>query len=90
MPNPLYDNGARKGLTRVSLGGTTSSALHFTTAGGQVALGQGAHAGHFVGGGHFTSGQRGRGQGGHSPLGFWHLEQSIITGFCLGMDDLST
>jgi hypothetical protein len=64
--------------------------LHFTTAGGQVGLGHGAHAGHLVGGGHLTSGQRGLGHGGHSPFGFWHFEQSKITGFCLGIDDLRT
>jgi len=67
-----------------------SSVLHFTTVAGHVCLGQGAQLGHFVGGGHFTSGQRGRGHGGHSPFGFWHLEQSKMTGFCFGMDDLST
>ena len=32
-----------------------------------------------MGAGHLTSGQRGRGQGGHSPFGLLHLEQSSIT-----------
>jgi hypothetical protein len=69
---------------------TGSSALHLTTAGGHSALGQGAQAGHFVGGGHFTSGQRGLGQGGHSPFGLLHLEQSKITGLCFGILDFNT
>lgn len=79
--------GARNGLT---LSVTISSALHFTTAGGHSARGHGAHAGHFVGGGHFTSGQRARGHGGQSPFGLLHLEQSRMTGACFGMDDFST
>ena len=70
--------------------GVASSALHFTTAGGQVCRGHGAHGGHFVGSGHLTSGQRARGQGGHSPLGLLHFEQSKITGCCLGMEDFRT
>ena len=82
--------GPRNDLTSESPDGTTPSALHFTTAGGQDCLGQGAQAGHLVCGGHFTSGQRGRGHGGHSPFGFWHLEQSKITGFCFGTELLST
>ena len=69
---------------------TASSVLHFTVAGGQTVRGHGAHVGHFVATGHFTSGQRGRGQGGHSPLPLLHLEQSRRTGVCLGMDDLRT
>jgi len=89
-PKPLYESGARYGLTSVSFAGTTSSALHFTTAGGHTERGHGAQAGHLVGSGHLTSGQRARGHGGHSPFGFWHLEQSKITGFCFGTDDLST
>jgi hypothetical protein len=86
-PKPATLIGDKYGLTVSCI---TSSALHFTTAGGQVALGHGAHAGHFVGGGHFTSGHLALGQGGHSPLGLLHLEQSKITGCCLGTDDFST
>ena len=87
MPKVEKLRGARKGLT---VEGVASSALHFTTAGGQVWRGHGAHGGHLEGSGHFTSGQRARGQGGHSPFGLLHLLQSKITGICLGMDDLRT
>jgi hypothetical protein len=38
-----------------------------------------------VGGGHLTSGQRARGQGGHSPASLLHEELSMITGCCLGI-----
>jgi hypothetical protein len=48
---------------------TISSALHFTTAGGHLVRGHGAQVGHLVGSGHFISGQRARGHGGHSPFG---------------------
>ena len=43
-----------------------------------------------MGGGHLTSGQRGRGQGGHIPEGFVHLLQSRMTGWGLGIELLST
>ena len=89
-PNPEKLNGARNGLTFDCPGIDASSVLHFTTAGGQTCLGQGAQGAHLVGSGHLTSGHLARGQGGHSPLGLLHLEQSSITGCCLGMDDFST
>lgn len=69
-------NGAKKGLTLA----TGSSVLHLTTCEGHTALGQGAGGEHFTGSGHLTSGQRGLGQGGQSPLGLLHLLQSKITG----------
>ncbi len=62
-----------------------SSALHLTVVGGQTGRGQGAGGGQTVGAGHFTSGHRGRGQGGHSPAFFWQAELSIITGCCFGI-----
>jgi len=65
-------------------------AVHFILVGGHSERGQGAQGGHTVGSGHFTSGQRGRGHGGHSPEGLEHLEQSKMTGCCLGIDDLRT
>jgi len=67
-----------------------SSALHFTTGLGHFVLGQGAGRGQAVGSGHFTSGQRGLGQGGHSPLDLLHLLQSRMIGCCLGTEDFST
>lgn len=63
---------------------------HLTTGVGHVIRGQGAGGGHFVGSGHMTSGQRGRGQGGHSPLDFAHLLQSRITGWGVGTELFST
>ena len=48
-------------------------------------------AGQTVGGGHLTSGQRGRGQAGHSPhLAFISALVSIIIGCCLGIVLLRT
>ena len=75
-------SGARNGRT---VGCVVSSDLHFTTVGGQTALGHGAGVGHFVGGGHFTTGHLGRGHGGHSPESPLHLLLSIITGWGLGI-----
>jgi hypothetical protein len=56
--------------------------------------GQGAHiaagqAGHAFGSGHFTTGQRGRGHGGHSPIlqGFEHV---LIQGGHFGTEDFNT
>ena len=39
-----------------------------------------------MGGGHFTSGQRGRGHAGHSPQSFLQAELSMITGSGFGME----
>ena len=75
-PKPIVLRGAKNGRTFW----TASSVRHFTTGAGHVGRGHGAGGGHLVGSGHITSGQRGRGHGGHSPLGFWHLLQSSITG----------
>jgi hypothetical protein len=61
-----------------------------TAVGGHTLRGQGAHGAHLVGSGHLISGQRARGQGGHSPFGLEHLEQSRITGCCFGMLDFKT
>jgi hypothetical protein len=84
MPNPVMPSGAKKGLTGEE---SVSSALHFTVVCGHTARGQGAGVGHTAGGGHFTSGQRGRGQGGQSPhLDFTSALVSIIMGCCLGME----
>ena len=87
MPNPEKLRGAKYGRTDDS---TSLFALQEIVAGGHACRAHGAHVGHFVGGGHLTSGQRARGHGGHSPDGFWHFEQSRITGPCLGMDDFNT
>ncbi len=76
-PKPPILRGARNGRT---VGCVDSSDLHLTTVGGQTGLGQGAGGAHLVGGGHFTTGQRGRGQGGHSPDSVLHLLLSIMTG----------
>ena len=81
-PNDCILRGARKGRT---VGCVDSSDLHLTTVGGHTGLGQGAGGGHFVGAGHFTTGQRGRGHGGHSPDSVLHLLLSIITGWGFGI-----
>jgi hypothetical protein len=51
-------------------------ALQDTFGSGQRGGSTAAHGGHVVGGGQFTTGQRGRGQGGHSPIlhGLLHVE----------------
>jgi hypothetical protein len=77
-----------KGLTVLSEG--ANSDLHFTVCWGQTGRGQGAGAGHTVGAGHLTSGQRGRGQGGHSPASFLQALLSMITGCCLGIELFNT
>lgn len=87
LPKLSQFNGAKYGRTVLTAG---SSALHLTTVGGHSCLGHGAQPGHLVGAGHLTSGHLGRGHGGHSPLGFWHLLQSKITGCCLGIDERNT
>lgn len=87
-PNVLMLSGSKNGRTvPVSPPG---SALHLTVVVGHTGLGQGAGAGQAGAGGHVTVGQRGRGQGGHSPASFLHAELSIITGCCLGMLDFRT
>lgn len=47
------------------------------------------HAGHDLGSGHLTTGQRGRGQAGHSPI-LQGLEQVDMQGGHLGTDDFRT
>ena len=56
---------------------------------GQGAQDAAGHAGQALGSGHLTTGQRGRGQGGHSPIlhGLEHVE---IQGAHLGTEDLRT
>ena len=56
---------------------------------GQGAQDAAGHAGQALGSGHLTTGQRGRGHGGHSPIlhGLEHVE---IQGGHLGTEDLST
>jgi hypothetical protein len=56
---------------------------------GQGAQDAAGHAGQALGSGHLTTGQRGRGHGGHSPIlhGLEHVE---IQGAHLGTEDLST
>lgn len=85
-PNPVKDSGDRYGRTGVL---SVSSARHFTTVSGQEARAQGGQLGQTVGGGHFTSGHRGRGHGGQSPH-FLSLDRSTITGWSLGIDALRT
>ncbi len=82
MPNGPILKGAKKGRTVLI---DSSSALHLTFVGGQTGRGQGAGCGQTVCGGHFTSGQRGRGHGGHNPASFLQELLSIITGCCLGI-----
>ena len=75
--------GAKKGLTGED---SASSARHLTVVWGHTARGQGGGAGQTVGGGHFTSGQRGRGHAGHSPhFDFNSALVSMIIGCCLGI-----
>jgi hypothetical protein len=74
--------GAKNGRT---VDPVCSSDLHLTTVGGQTGRGQGAGGGHLVGAGHFTSGQRGLGQGGHSPASFIQELLSTMTGWGLGI-----
>lgn len=87
LPNSPKFRGAKKGRTGVD---GDSSALHFTTGCGQAERSQGGQAGHTVGGGHFTSGQRGRGQAGHSPQSFPQAELSTMIGSGVGMELLRT
>ena len=47
------------------------------------------HAGHALGSGHFVTGHRGLGQGGHSPI-LHGFEQLAIQGGHLGTDDFNT
>jgi hypothetical protein len=89
VPKAPKFRGAKKGRT-VLPAPPTSSALHLTVVGGQTGRGQGAGGGHCVGAGHFTSGQRARGQGGQLPAFALHAELSIITGCCLGIELFST
>jgi hypothetical protein len=89
VPKAPKFRGAKKGRT-VLPAPPISSALHFTVVGGQTGRGQGAGGGHCVGAGHFTSGQRGRGQGGQLPALALHAELSIITGCCLGIELFNT
>ena len=81
-------SGARKGRTGCT---GVSSALHFTFVVGQASRLQGGHAGHTVGSGHFTSGQRGLGQGGQSPqFAFLHEELSTMMGSGVGIELFNT
>ena len=87
LPKVAIFNGARKGRTGVR---GDSSALHFTTGLGHAVRSHGGQAGHTVGGGHFISGQRGRGQAGHSPQSLPQEELSTIIGSGVGTELLST
>jgi hypothetical protein len=87
FPNSPKLSGARKGRTGVD---GDSSALHLTTGCGHFWRSQGGHAGHTVGGGHLTSGQRGRGQAGHSPQSLPQAELSTIIGSGVGIELLRT
>ena len=83
-PKVLIPSGARKGRTGSEF---TSSERHLTVVCGHTARGQGAAAGQTVGGGHFTSGQRGRGHGGQSPhLAFRSSLVSMMIGCCFGIE----
>ena len=81
--------GARKGRTE-DIFPSVSSALHRTVCAGHAVRSHGGHLGQTVGAGHFTSGQRGRGQAGHSPHCPLHALLSTMIGCDLGMLDLST
>jgi hypothetical protein len=65
------------------------AALHLMRGSGQGAHIAAGHAGQAFGSGHFTTGQRGLGHGGHSPIlqGFEHV---LIQGGHCGTLDFST
>jgi len=87
MPKAPKFRGARKGRTEDE---GFVSALHCTFGSGQGVRAQGGHAGQTVGAGHLISGQRGRGQAGHSPQSSLQAELSIITGSGFGIELFST
>jgi len=64
-------------------------ALHLILGSGQGAHMAAGQAGHAFGSGHLTTGHRGRGQGGHSPI-LQGFEQVEIQGGQLGTDDFKT
>ena len=63
--------------------------MHWTLGSGQGAHWAAGHAGQAFGSGHCTTGHRGRGQGGHSPI-LHGLEQPAMQGGHLGTDDFRT
>lgn len=65
------------------------AALHLMSGSGQGAHVAAGHAGHGLGSAHLTTGQRGRGHGGHSPI-LQGLEHVLIQGGHLGTDVFST
>jgi hypothetical protein len=65
------------------------AALHLIFGSGQGAQIADGHAGHALGSGHCTTGQRGRGQGGHSPI-LHGFEQVLMQGGHFGTEDLRT
>jgi len=83
-PNDAVD--ASIGLTEL-LG--SYCALHCTFGSGHGATCTVGQAWHGLGSGHLTTGQRGRGQGGHSPI-LQGLEQLLMHGGHLGTDDFNT
>ena len=64
-------------------------ALHLILGSGQGAHMAAGQAGQAFGSGHLTTGHRGLGHGGHSPI-LQGLEQVEIQGGQLGTEDLST
>ena len=64
-------------------------ALHLMSGSGQGAHIAAGQAGQAFGSGHFTTGQRALGQGGHSPI-LQGFEQVAIQGGQAGMDDFKT
>ena len=65
------------------------AALHLIFGSGHGAHCTAGHAGQALGSGHFTTGHRGLGQGGHSPI-LQGFEQVEMHGGHLGTEDFST
>lgn len=90
-PNMPKFNGAKYGRTLEPLEAGGVVFLHWTLGSGQGLHSHGGQAGQTVGGGHFTSGQRGRGQGGHSPpCPSLQDELSMIIGSGFGIELFKT
>ncbi len=75
-------------MGRTGLAGSYA-ALHWTRGSGHGAHDTEGHAAHAFGSGHVTTGHRGRGHGGHSPI-LQGLEHVDMQGGHFGIVDLRT